>query len=65
MSTITYEEEPHYLTLPTFFFNVLSVEKGEPVAVDADSLTRELLDSSQCYILDCGMEVFVWVGKST
>ncbi|KAL8489022.1 hypothetical protein ACS0TY_025070 [Phlomoides rotata] len=41
------------------------VEKGEPVPVEADSLTRELLNSRQCYILDCGMEVFVWVGRNT
>ncbi|KAK4404609.1 Villin-4 [Sesamum angolense] len=41
------------------------VEKGEAVPVEADSLTRELLDTSKCYILDCGMEVFVWMGKST
>ncbi|KAL0359761.1 UNVERIFIED_CONTAM: Villin-4 [Sesamum angustifolium] len=39
------------------------VEKGEAVPVEADSLTRELLDTSKCYILDCGMEVFVWMGK--
>ncbi|XP_011069945.1 villin-4 [Sesamum indicum] len=41
------------------------VEKGEAVPVEADSLTRELLDTSKCYILDCGMEVFVWMGKNT
>ncbi|KAL0339926.1 UNVERIFIED_CONTAM: Villin-4 [Sesamum radiatum] len=41
------------------------VEKGEAVPVEVDSLTRELLDMSKCYILDCGMEVFVWMGKST
>ncbi|KAL0404642.1 UNVERIFIED_CONTAM: Villin-4 [Sesamum radiatum] len=41
------------------------VEKGEAVPVEADSLTRELLDTSKCYILDCGMEVFVWTGKNT
>ncbi|KAL0453394.1 UNVERIFIED_CONTAM: Villin-4 [Sesamum latifolium] len=41
------------------------VEKGEAVPVEADSLTRELLDTSKCYILDCGMEVCVWTGKNT
>ncbi|XP_042001332.1 villin-4-like [Salvia splendens] len=41
------------------------IEKGEAVPVQANSLAKELLDSTKCYVLDCGMEVFVWVGKST
>ncbi|KAG8367730.1 hypothetical protein BUALT_Bualt16G0103300 [Buddleja alternifolia] len=41
------------------------VEKGEAVPVEADSWTRELLDTTRCYILDCGMEVFVWMGRNT
>ncbi|XP_042055271.1 villin-4-like [Salvia splendens] len=41
------------------------IEKGEAVPVEANSLARELLNSNKCYILDCGMEVFVWVGKNT
>lgn len=42
-----------------------SVEKGQANPVDADSLTRELLDTNKCYILDCGLEVFVWMGRNT
>ncbi|KAI3446627.1 hypothetical protein Pfo_003292 [Paulownia fortunei] len=41
------------------------VEKGEAVPIEADSWTRELLDTHRCYILDCGMEVFVWMGRNT
>ncbi|XP_051141612.1 villin-4-like [Andrographis paniculata] len=41
------------------------VEKGEVVPVEAGSLTRDLLDTQKCYILDCGREVFVWMGRST
>ncbi|XP_041997138.1 villin-4-like [Salvia splendens] len=41
------------------------VEKGEAIPIQADSLAKELLDSTKCYLLDCAMEVFVWVGKST
>ncbi|XP_021634857.1 villin-4 isoform X2 [Manihot esculenta] len=41
------------------------VEKGQAKPVDADSLTRELLDTNKCYILDCGLEVFVWMGRNT
>lgn len=29
------------------------------------SLGRELLDSNKCYLLDCGVEVFVWMGRNT
>ena len=41
------------------------VEKGQAEPVEADSLTRELLDTNKCYILDCGLEVFVWMGRNT
>lgn len=42
-----------------------SVEKGQMQPVEADSLTRKLLDTYKCYILDCGAEVFVWTGRNT
>lgn len=41
------------------------VEKGEAVPVEADSLKRELLNTTRCYILDCGVELFVWIGRQT
>ncbi|KAL0428335.1 UNVERIFIED_CONTAM: Villin-4 [Sesamum latifolium] len=41
------------------------VEKGEAVPAEVDSLTRQLLDTHKCYILDCGKEVFVWMGRSS
>ncbi|XP_068647081.1 villin-4-like [Aristolochia californica] len=44
---------------------LLSVEKGQAVPVLADSLTRELLQTNKCYLLDCGIEVFVWMGRNT
>ncbi|XWS73278.1 hypothetical protein CRYUN_Cryun02cG0114200 [Craigia yunnanensis] len=44
---------------------LLSVEKGQAEPVEVDSLTRELLDTNKCYILDCGLEVFVWMGRNT
>lgn len=43
----------------------LSIEKGQIEPVEADSLTRELLNTNKCYILDCGTEVFVWMGRNT
>lgn len=44
---------------------LLCVEKGKAEPVEADSLKRELLDTNKCYLLDCGIEVFVWMGRNT
>ncbi|KAF8093794.1 hypothetical protein N665_0377s0006 [Sinapis alba] len=44
---------------------LLSVEKGQTEAVEAETLEKELLDTNKCYILDCGLEVFVWKGRNT
>lgn len=44
---------------------LLSVEKRQAVPVEPDSLKRELLDTNKCYLLDCGLEVFVWMGRNT
>lgn len=49
----------------TIVSNLPSVEKGDAVPIEADSWTRELLETNKCYILDCGMEIFVWMGRST
>lgn len=27
--------------------------------------TKKLLDTHHCYLLDCGTEIYVWVGRST
>ncbi|XP_057430426.1 villin-4-like [Lotus japonicus] len=44
---------------------LLCIEKGQAENVETDSLKRELLDTNKCYILDCGLEVFVWMGRNT
>ncbi|KVI01423.1 Gelsolin domain-containing protein, partial [Cynara cardunculus var. scolymus] len=41
------------------------VAKGQTEPVDADPLTRELLDTNKCYLLDCGVEIYLWLGRST
>ncbi|XP_042003124.1 villin-4-like [Salvia splendens] len=41
------------------------VDKGERTIIEADTWTRDLLDTYYCYILDCGSEVFVWMGRNT
>lgn len=33
--------------------------------IEADSLTRDLLDTNKCYLLDCGAEICVWMGRNT
>ncbi|CAI9298117.1 unnamed protein product [Lactuca saligna] len=48
--------------LPTQLF---CVEKGEAESVVADSLTKELLDTNKCYLLDSGAEIYVWMGRNT
>ncbi|KAG5563665.1 hypothetical protein RHGRI_000009 [Rhododendron griersonianum] len=45
--------------------SLFRVDKGQAEPVGADSLTKELLDTKRCYLLDCGLEVFVWMGRST
>ncbi|XVE71856.1 hypothetical protein DITRI_Ditri10aG0185400 [Diplodiscus trichospermus] len=52
-------------TVDSHTSELLSVEKGQAEPVGADSLTRELLDTNKCYILACGSEVFVWMGRNT
>ncbi|KAL3535455.1 hypothetical protein ACH5RR_003916 [Cinchona calisaya] len=44
---------------------LFGVEKGQAEPIEADSLTRELLDTNRCYILDCGTELFLWMGRTT
>lgn len=52
-------------TPDAFPTKLLCIEKGQIEPVEADSLTRELLNTNKCYILDCGTEVFVWMGRNT
>ncbi|KAK8520510.1 hypothetical protein V6N12_004445 [Hibiscus sabdariffa] len=44
---------------------LLSIVKGKAEPVGADSLKRELMATDNCYILDCGLEVYLWMGRST
>ncbi|KAF7806650.1 villin-4 [Senna tora] len=44
---------------------LLCVVKGQTEPIETDSLTRELLDTNKSYIVDCGLEVFVWNGRNT
>lgn len=33
--------------------------------MDVKSLKRELLETDKCYLMDCGEELYVWMGRST
>ncbi|WCJ28826.1 villin putative [Euphorbia peplus] len=41
------------------------IDNGQARPIEVDSLKKELLDGNKCYILDCGVEAFVWIGKNT
>ncbi|XP_019442412.1 PREDICTED: villin-4-like [Lupinus angustifolius] len=44
---------------------LMCVEAGKAEPIEADSLTRELLDTTKCYIIDCGLELFAWMGRNS
>ncbi|KAJ6846957.1 villin-5-like isoform X2 [Iris pallida] len=48
-----------------FSVKLLRVDKGQATPVEADPLTRELLNTNKCYLLDCGLDAFVWMGRNT
>ncbi|XP_011048059.1 PREDICTED: villin-3-like isoform X2 [Populus euphratica] len=41
-----------------------SIADGEVKMVDGE-LSKGLLENNKCYLLDCGSEVFLWVGRVT
>ncbi|KAM7477873.1 hypothetical protein LguiA_026086 [Lonicera macranthoides] len=45
--------------------SLFRVENGRAESTETDTLTRELLETNKCYILDCGAEVYVWMGRNT
>lgn len=41
------------------------VEEGLLNPVNESPLSKGMLESNKCYILDCGAEIFVWMGRIT
>ncbi|KAJ1698002.1 hypothetical protein LUZ63_006514 [Rhynchospora breviuscula] len=39
------------------------VQHGKPVPVGTENLTRDLLETNKCYLLESGLEIYVWIGK--
>ncbi|KAL8226074.1 hypothetical protein R6Q57_018631 [Mikania cordata] len=44
--------------------NVAKIAEGQAKEVDGE-LSKSLLENNKCYLLDCGSEVYVWVGRVT
>jgi hypothetical protein len=42
-----------------------SINQGKLEQINFESLVRELLEPNKCYLLDCGAEMYVWMGRST
>nr|GLL47437.1 villin-2 [Ipomoea trifida] len=45
-------------------FLCFSITNGQVNPVDGE-LSKSILENNRCYLLDCGAEVFVWVGRLT
>uniref|UniRef100_A0A5B6ZF82 Putative villin-2 n=1 Tax=Davidia involucrata TaxID=16924 RepID=A0A5B6ZF82_DAVIN len=43
---------------------LFSIIDGQVKTVDGE-LSKSMLENNKCYLLDCGAEVFVWVGRVT
>uniref|UniRef100_A0A1J3I126 Villin-3 n=1 Tax=Noccaea caerulescens TaxID=107243 RepID=A0A1J3I126_NOCCA len=41
-----------------------SIADGQVESIDGD-LSKGMLENNKCYLLDCGSEVFIWVGRVT
>lgn len=41
-----------------------SIADGQVKIVES-GLSKSLLENNKCYLLDCGAEVFVWIGRVT
>ncbi|KAJ4725601.1 Villin [Melia azedarach] len=39
--------------------------QGKLCQIGTNSLNKEVLEKDKCYMLDCGTEVFVWMGRNT
>ncbi|XWS71583.1 hypothetical protein CRYUN_Cryun03dG0150300 [Craigia yunnanensis] len=39
--------------------------QGKLSQIGSNSLAKDMLEKNKCYMLDCGAEVFVWMGRNT
>ncbi|KAJ8509794.1 hypothetical protein OPV22_000228 [Ensete ventricosum] len=52
------------LDLETTPVKIYSVTGGQ-LKLEEDNPSKALLENNKCYLLDCGAEIFVWVGRVT
>ncbi|URD82051.1 Villin headpiece domain, partial [Musa troglodytarum] len=45
-------------------FVIYSINGGQ-LKLEEDNPSKALLENNKCYLLDCGAEIFVWVGRVT
>lgn len=48
----------------TWLAGFYSIIDGQVKIVESE-LSKSLLENNKCYLLDCGAEVFVWIGRVT
>lgn len=48
----------------TVNFYVYSINTGQ-LKLEDIVLTKSILENTKCFLLDCGAELFVWVGRVT
>ena len=53
-----------WLVLKVNYVLFCSITYGQVNQLDGE-LTKSILENDKCYILDCGSEVFTWVGRHT
>ncbi|XP_058109143.1 villin-1 isoform X2 [Magnolia sinica] len=41
------------------------MDKGKACSIEETSLIKEMLSTDRCYMLDCDIEIFVWMGRNT
>ncbi|KAE8684878.1 Villin-3 [Hibiscus syriacus] len=58
---VSHEDDIIPETTPAKLYSI-TIDKATPI--DGE-LKRSLLENNKCFILDCGSEVFVWVGRVT
>ncbi|RWR94773.1 villin-2 [Cinnamomum micranthum f. kanehirae] len=42
-----------------------SITDGQVEILAEEALSKAMLENNKCYLLDCGAEVFLWVGRAT
>ncbi|XP_028779934.1 villin-1 isoform X1 [Neltuma alba] len=55
------QEQPVDSSIKLFWINL----QGKLCQAGKDALSKEMLETDKCYMLDCGTEIYVWMGRQT